>query len=240
MKPGTLCAIVWPLVPHTSHEAGPSSSPPKPVQKGSLRATINEALAAAAAAGAETAIDSDGLESVRRRRDRSSGAGGGDNHDGGTGTTKRKMRQVLVDDNDDEYVSDNGENCTQPSVRGRHATKGASTRQANESFAFTGDDATMSLDDIKRQMGKNPRQLERSRSALDDEMRVVSGARKRLRGNEARNKTSGSSALDEQHGDDGVFKKRRRQEDDTMSERDGTGGEADKFDGSAVRHVIFL
>lgn len=68
---------------------------------------------------------------------------------------------------------------------GTGSRRSGGTNSGSTDESYGGDAATSSLDEIKRQMGKNPLDLVRSRKALEDEM---------LRGASAENGGSGSSA----------------------------------------------
>lgn len=171
-------------------------SPPGPVEKGSLGTTV--AAAAEAAAAAAAAI-SENEEDIVVRRVRQKGKGYGvattglgaarttgsrprvlDDDDAGQAAEKRRDIVGAAAEHEGRRVARGGGNDTgqrfanaghisRSTARG--GTRGGRFSGGNSSSTDPGDGlGNGSLDEIKRQMGKNPLDLERKRKALDAEM----------------------------------------------------------------------
>ncbi|CAM9124412.1 unnamed protein product, partial [Sphacelaria rigidula] len=128
-------------------------SPPGPVEKGSLGTTV--AAAAEAAAAAAAAI-SENEEDIRRDI-----VGAAAEHEG------RRVARGGGNDTGQRFA--NAGHISRSTARG--GTRGGRFSGGNSSSTDPGDGlGNGSLDEIKRQMGKNPLDLERKRKALDAEM----------------------------------------------------------------------
>lgn len=163
---------------------GVDSRPPQPVQRGALGLAVAKAKEIGAAAGAAAATAASALVG----RASCSGSGGDDKYgrdaprDAVAGRRQRsfKRRRVLDDEGDEEGNPEEGERRQAGSgPRGSHdgdypqqGGRSKSSSSSNRSGIIHDVSGTCSsLDEIKRQMGKNPLELERSRNTLEAEMR---------------------------------------------------------------------
>lgn len=141
---------------------GASSSPPKPLRNGSLTGAIEAAREAAAAVAAEVADR--GPPRGRATDDDDDGRSNTDGSgavDTGAGGRKAKRRRVLNVPGSSNRSDDQEER--ERLMRARRRAPQAESPSTND----------VPLDEIKRQMGKNPMELERRKAVLEEETRTA-------------------------------------------------------------------
>lgn len=157
---------------------GVDSRPPQPVQKGALGLAVAKAKEIGGAAAAASAVVSRDSCSVIRG-DENDGRGAPGDAVAGRRQRSVKRRRVLNDEGGEEgYPEEGGRRQAgsgpSSSHDGDHPHQDGrnNSSSSSRSSRIQGSGGTCSsLDEIKRQMGKNPLELERSRNALEAEMR---------------------------------------------------------------------
>lgn len=136
-----------------------SSSPPKPVCNGSLPSAIEAAREAAAAAAAAAVAD----RGPPRERGNDDHRDDGNSAGGSAAAAGREAKRRRV-------LNDPGSKRSDEQERG-----GARMRRASQAESASAS-SDVPLDEIKRQMGKNPLELERRKDAFEEETRTAGGS----------------------------------------------------------------
>lgn len=156
---------------------GEALSPPGPVREGNLRLAVEAAREAAVKAEAEA--EAGKLDASRGTVDGNSSArtdGVGD--DGRTwrvGKSSKKRRFVFEEEDDKESFGGGDDEKLHSKKRCSYIAGLGENASSIDKDCVKNSSSSSSLDEIKRQMGKNPLELERRKRALEEEVLMAEG-----------------------------------------------------------------